>query len=288
MQTVLVTGANGQLGNELKKIAPQYPQFRFLFVSREELAIDDFDAVSKYFATHEIDHCINCAAYTAVDKAESEPQKAFLINADAVGNLATVCRENNTRFIHVSTDYVFDGTVNHPYKETDITNPIGVYGSSKLRGEELALQHDPSVIIIRTSWLYSSYGNNFVKAMLRLMKERDSVNVVNDQTGSPTYAADLAAGIIEIIANEKSLEKGGIYHYANSGAATWYEFALAIRQISGSSCSVNPIPTAQYPTAAKRPAYSVLNTSKIRETFNISIPDWKDSLTHCLAIIEKS
>ena len=281
-----MTGANGQLGNELKVIAPKFPDCRFLFVLKDELSITDSVAVLTYFTTHSIDYCINCAAYTAVDKAESEKEQAFLINADAVGNLALVCNENNVQLIHISTDYVFDGTATQPYKETDKTTPVSIYGQSKLKGEELAMQNCPSSIIIRTSWLYSSFKNNFVKTMLRLMNEKESINVVNDQYGCPTYAADLANAILQIINSDLSKENPGIYNYANAGTTTWFEFAVAIKELSKSSCSVNPIPTSQYPTAAKRPAYSVFNTSKIKETFKIVIPEWKDSLQNCLNLLK--
>lgn len=285
-QTILVTGANGQLGSEIKTIASEFPQYQFLFVTREELAIEDIDAVKKYFAGHHIDHCINSAAYTAVDKAEIEKSKAFLINAEAVGSLAAICRQHDVRLIHISTDYVFDGTAKQPYKETDKTCPVNTYGESKLKGEELALQNNPSTIIIRTAWVYSSFGNNFVKTMLRLMKEKESINVVNDQFGCPTYASDLAKAIMQIISSGKTKENPGIYHYCSTGITNWYEFALAIKDLSNSSCSVNPISTAQYPTAAKRPAYSVLDTTKIRQAFNISITHWKDSLQHCIKLLK--
>lgn len=281
-QTILVTGANGQLGSELRTIAVHFPQYHFLFVTRQGLAIDNPSSVVDYFAARSINYCINCAAYTAVDKAESEKEKAFLINATAAGNLAKICAAHHTQLIHISTDYVFDGSSSHPYKETDPTAPLGVYGASKLKGEELVLENDPAAIIIRTAWVYSSFGSNFVKTMLRLMKERESINVVNDQQGCPTYAADLAAAIMHIIASGKAKNNAGIYHYVNAGVITWYEFALAIKELSKSSCSVNPIGTNQYPTAAKRPAYSVLDTKKIRDTFDISIPDWKESLQACL------
>ena len=284
--TVLVTGANGQLGNELHVLAPRFTDCVFLFVSKVELNIADAAAIENYFTTHTIDYCINCAAYTAVDKAEVEKEQAFLINAEAVGTLATVCNKNNTQLIHISTDYVFDGNAKQPYSETDNTNPVSIYGQSKLKGEELAIQNSPSTIIIRTSWLYSSFKNNFVKTMLRLMKEKESINVVNDQLGCPTYAADLADAIIQIIKSGKSKENPGIYNYANAGTTTWFEFAVAIKELGNSSCRVNPIPTTQYPTPAKRPAYSVFNTSKIKETFNIVIPGWKDSLQNCLGLLK--
>ncbi|MEP7254940.1 MAG: dTDP-4-dehydrorhamnose reductase [Ferruginibacter sp.] len=286
IQTILVTGANGQLGSEIKNIAPGFSQYQFLFITKEELAIDDFNAIKKYFTEHDIDHCINCAAYTAVDKAETERDQAFLINGEATGNLAGVCKLHNAQLIHISTDYVFDGRAKQPYKETDETCPVSAYGESKLKGEELALQNNSSTIIIRTSWVYSSYKNNFVKTMLRLMKEKESINVVNDQYGCPTYAADIAAVIMKIISSGKSSEMPGIYNYTNAGITNWYEFALAIKNLSGSNCIVNPVSTAQYPTAAKRPQYSVLDTAKIKQTFDIVIPDWKDSLQNCLNLLK--
>lgn len=285
-QTILVTGANGQLGSEFRVIAQQHAAFNLLFVTREELSIEDEDAVQKYFTTHAINYCINCAAYTAVDKAETEKENAFLINAAAVANLAKACEQHSAQLIHISTDYVFDGTAIEPYKETDKTNPVSVYGQSKLQGEELALQDAPSTIIIRTAWVYSAFKNNFVKTMLRLMKEKESINVVSDQFGCPTYAADLAAAIMHIIVSGKSKENSGIYHYSNAGVTNWYEFAVAIKKLSGSSCIVNPINTAQYPTAATRPAYSVLDTTKIKEVFKLNIPNWEESLKKCVAMPE--
>ena len=286
LQTILVTGVNGQLGNELQVIAPEYAGFKFLFVTKEELPIENNEAVSNYFKAHNIDYCINCAAYTAVDKAEVEKENAFLINATAVGNLAEVCKVQNVQLIHISTDYVFDGTAKQRYKETDKTNPVSIYGKSKLKGEELALQNNPSTIIIRTSWLYASFKNNFVKTMLRLMKEKESINVVNDQYGCPTYAADLALAIMQIIVSNKSKQNRGIYHYTNAGTTNWYAFAVAIKKITGSNCAVNPITTAQYPTAAARPVYSVLDTTKITSTFAVAIPNWEKSLERCLELIK--
>ena len=284
--TILITGANGQLGKEFKALAALFPQYNFLFAGREELAIENTEAVQKYFTEHSINFCVNCAAYTAVDKAETEKEAAFLINASAVGNLAAVCATFNTQFIHISTDYVFDGTAQQPYKETDITNPVGIYGQSKLKGEELALQNNPSAILIRTSWVFSSFGNNFVKTMLRLMKERESINVVDDQLGCPTYAADLATSIMEIIKKYSILNvQGSIFNYCNEGVINWYQFALAIKELSGSTCVVNPIPSSQYPTAAKRPQYSVLDTGLIKNTFGITIPEWKVSLGKCLGLM---
>lgn len=286
MPTILITGANGQLGNEMKVVATSYTNYNFLFVTRDELPIDDFAAVSAYFSSNDIDVCVNCAAYTAVDKAETEVDKAYLINADAVGNLAAACKEHAVKFIHISTDYVFDGTNTSPIKESQPTNPIGVYGASKLKGEQLALQNNPNAIIIRTSWVYSSFGNNFVKTMLRLMKERESINVVSDQFGSPTYAADLAEAIMKILASNVQLPASNIYNYSNTGVINWYQFASAIKVLSGSACVVNPIPSSQYPTPAKRPLYSVMDTSKIQQTFNITIPQWEESLKKCLALLK--
>lgn len=284
-KNILVTGADGQLGRELQAIAPSYSNYRFLFTDKTQLAIEDTSAVKKYFSFQQIDHCINCAAYTAVDNAETEKEKAFLINGVATGELAKVCQQYNTQLIHISTDYVFDGTAVTPYKESDPTSPVNSYGESKLMGEQLAMQNDPSTIIIRTSWMYSAYGNNFVKTMLRLMKEKESINVVNDQYGCPTYAADLAAAIMVIIDNldsRQAAKQQGVFNYCNSGPINWFEFANAIKELSGSNCIVNPVPTLQYPTAAKRPQYTVLDTKKIRDTFNVSIPDWKLSLEKCL------
>jgi dTDP-4-dehydrorhamnose reductase len=288
IQTILVTGADGQLGKEFQALAQNYPNHQFLFATKEKLSIDDPDALSIYFNGHSIEYCINCAAYTAVDKAESEAEQAFLINAEATANLAKICLEHEVKFIHISTDYVFDGSDSEPYKETDPGNTLNVYGESKLKGEELALKYNPTSIIVRTSWLYSSYKNNFVKTMLRLMSEKESINVVNDQFGSPTYAADLASAIMKMIRTTTRRKKQGIYHYANAGVTSWYEFALLIKQLSGSNCEIRPIPTTEYPTAAKRPMYTVLDTTKIRETFKIDIPAWQDSLKVCLEQIKNA
>jgi dTDP-4-dehydrorhamnose reductase len=283
---ILVTGANGQLANEIKIIAAHYPQYEFFFTTKEELAIENTKAVKSFFEKNGIDYCINCAAYTAVDKAESEKEKAFLINADAVGSLANICNIHQVKLIHISTDYVYDGSSNIPLKEENKTSPINIYGTSKLKGEELALEKNPSATIIRTSWVYSSFGNNFVKTMLRLFKEKNEINVVADQYGSPTYAADLAATImkcVEKIQQEKQLS--GIFNYCNEGIITWFEFAEEIKSLINSSCIINPIPTSSYQTAAKRPQYSVLDTSKIKQTLQTSIPDWKESLEKCMEVL---
>ncbi|GAB2833896.1 SDR family oxidoreductase [Ferruginibacter profundus] len=286
-KTILITGANGQLGKEFQVLATLYPQYHFLFVGRDVLAIEDFEAVKKYFAKNNIGYCINCAAYTAVDKAETESDAAFLVNATAVGNLAAVCATHNTQLIHISTDYVFDGTGKHPYKETDVTNPVSVYGASKLQGEQLALQNNPSAIIIRTSWVFSSFGNNFVKTMLRLMKEKESINVVADQWGCPTYAADLATVIMSII-DKHSLSgiPSQVFNYCNNGVINWHQFAVAIKEFTGSTCIVTPIPSSQYPTPVKRPLYSALDTDLIKKTFGIAIPGWKESLKKCLKLTQ--
>ena len=278
---ILVTGANGQLGRELQAIALVFPQFDFSFHDRNTLNIDDPAKVTATIALEQPAWCINCAAYTAVDKAETEKDKAFHINATAVGKLAAACRDTGTRLIHISTDYVFDGLSATALKEGDPTGPISVYGASKLEGEHQALQHYPEgTVIIRTSWVYSEFGNNFVRTMLRLMKERPSINVVSDQVGSPTYAADLASAILQIVTAPSFVP--GIYHYSNEGEISWYEFALAIRELTGSSCEVNPIPTAQYPTPARRPPYSLLDKGRIKAVYGMAIPGWRQSLITCL------
>jgi dTDP-4-dehydrorhamnose reductase len=278
---ILVTGANGQLGRELQTLAPAFPQLEFLFFDRATLSIADPDAINTFFARERPAYCINCAAYTAVDKAETEKESAFLINGDAVGYLAAASHDNDTRLIHISTDYVFDGNSAIPLKEGDPTGPVNVYGASKLEGERQALQNHPDgTLIIRTAWVYSEFGNNFVRTMIRLMKERPSINVVSDQVGSPTYAADLAAAILHIISAPSFIP--GIYNYSNEGRISWYEFALAIRDLIGSTCEVHPIPTTQYPTPAKRPRFSLLDKGLIRATYHLAIPEWQPSLAKCI------
>jgi dTDP-4-dehydrorhamnose reductase len=295
-QKILVTGANGQLGKELQQLSPSFPHpiaigYEFIFLTREKLAINEFESVKDSFKVYNPDYCINCAAYTAVDKAESEKDLAFMINGEAVGVLAAVCKEHNCRFIHISTDYVFNGQANAPYKEDSAVDPQSVYGASKLEGEKLALQFNPDSIIIRTSWVYSEFGKNFVKTMLRLMNEKEEVNVVNDQIGSPTYAADLAAAALQIITHlpgrdNTGLVSTGIYHFSNQGTISWYDFALAIKDLSGSKCKINPISTSQYPTPVKRPANSVFDKTKIQQTFGIALKDWKQSLETCIRKIK--
>lgn len=279
---ILVTGANGQVGMSLRTLSAVYPAFDFVFLTKDELPIHRFELVSQYFDVVKPAYCINAAAYTAVDKAETDKEAAFLVNGDAVGVLASACAKYGTKFIHISTDYVFDGTSPEPYKEDTRTNPVNAYGVSKLRGEALCLFYNPDAVIIRTAWVYSEHGNNFVKTMLRLMKERPAINVVSDQVGAPTYAEDLAKAMLSIVSAEGTGWAPGIYHYSNQGRISWYDFAVAIKELSGSTCAVNPIPTAQYPTPAKRPSFSLLDTHKIQATYQLTIPEWKDSLQRCL------
>ena len=287
LPTILVTGANGQLAHEIRELSSKFPAFKFLFTSREELPIEDKIRVESFFQDQSVHYCINCAAYTAVDKAEAEKEKAFLINAEAVGNLATICKNHEAKFIHISTDYVYDGIKGVPLKEIDAVGPINIYGTSKLKGEELGLENNPSSIVIRTSWVYSSFGANFVKTMLRLFQEKEELNIVSDQVGSPTYAADLAEVIMQFVQKMESGQSfSGIYNYSNSGITNWYEFALAIKELSKSNCKIFPISSSDYVTPAKRPLYSVMDTSKVKETLEIHIPFWKDSLKKCLAKLD--
>lgn len=285
MKKILVTGANGQLGKELRDIAQRYPAFEFLFLSREDMPIHHFELVRRFFSQFKPDFCINCAAYTAVDRAEAEKDLAHLINAEAVGVLSSVAAAAGCRFIHISTDYVYPGNATIPYMETDEVKPSSVYGKTKLEGEQAALQNDSMALIIRTSWVYSVYGNNFVKTMMRLMKEKTSINVVDDQIGSPTYAADLAECIMKIISYPDW--NPGIYNFSNQGTVSWFEFAEEIKRILGSDCVVNPIPTSEYPTPAKRPSFSVMNKDKICSTFNIQLKPWKESLQQCMLLLKQ-
>ena len=288
---ILVTGGNGQLGKELREFSSLHTGLDFVFLSREDLPIEQFELVRNYFNTLKPAYCINCAAYTAVDKAESEEDLAFLINGEAVGVLGAVCKEHNTKFVHVSTDYVFNGEATYPYTENFPTDPINVYGASKLEGEKQAMELNPDSIIIRTSWLYSSFGKNFVKTMMKLMNEKDEIKVINDQLGSPTNAEDLAETIFNVIANchlQVYNWEPGIYNFSNKGIVTWYDFAKAIKEIINSPCSIKPISTAEYPTPAKRPAYSVLDKTKIQKTFGVQLKDWKKSLAICIEKIENT
>jgi len=279
---ILVTGAKGQLGNELKIMGEEYPEFTFTFTDVEELDITDMAAVTEFFDTLHPDVAINCAAYTAVDKAEQEPDLAFKINSLAVKNLSDACREFNCLLLHISSDYVFNGKSYRPYIETDAPDPVSVYAKSKYSGEQQMLNLCQNGIILRTSWLYSSFGNNFVKTILRHSKERKVLKVVFDQVGCPTYAKDLAKAILNIIPNFYDHRGVEIFHYANEGVASWYDFAKAIIEFAEISSTIDPIETKDYPLPASRPFYSVLNKSKIKEQFNLEIPYWKDSLKECL------
>ena len=278
--TILVTGANGQVGRELREIATFYPDYNFIFLSKEDLPIHHHDKVEDFFRQHTPQYCINCAAYTAVDKAETEKELAFQVNGESAGVLAAACQQFSTGFIHISTDYVFNGKATVPYLEDDVVDPVNTYGASKLLGEQLAARNNPASIIIRTSWVYSEFGNNFVKTMMRLMKERESINVVNDQSGSPTYAADLAKAMLDIIHSGKWVP--GVFNYSNEGIITWHEFAQAIGQSISSTCVVNPIPSASYPTPARRPDFSGLDKNKIKSCYNAYISGWRSSMEVCV------
>jgi dTDP-4-dehydrorhamnose reductase len=278
---ILVTGANGQLGRSLRDISASHPAMEFVFLSREDMPIHHYEGMRTVFSAVRPDVLVNCAAYTAVDRAESEKDLAMLVNAEAPGVLAAICRESGCRFIHISTDYVFDGKGHSPYREEDPTAPASVYGISKREGETKTLEANPDSIVIRTSWVYSEHGKNFVKTMMRLMREHERVGVVNDQHGSPTYARNLAECILHIVESGRWLP--GIYHYSNEGDITWYDFAVAIRDIIGSDCIVDSITTEQYPTPAPRPAYSALSKEKIRQAYGIKSIPWRVSLENCIA-----
>ena len=282
LPTILVTGANGQLGQEFRKLASSKTGFQWLFATRGELPVEDSALVTAYFNTHSFDYCINCAAYTAVDKAEDEKDAAFLVNARGAGLLAEACKLHDRYFISISTDYVFDGNSKEAYKEDDPTGPLNIYGASKLKGEEFIMQANPESIIIRTSWLYATAGNNFVNTMLRLMKEKKDISVVDDQKGSPTFAGDLANAILTIISSGKWVP--GIFHFCNKGITSWFGFAEEIRKIAGVSSKLIPITTEEYPRPAKRPKNSVLSTERIERVYNMSIPGWKESLGKMLAM----
>ncbi len=279
---ILVTGSKGQLGNEIREIAPLFPQHHFLFTDVEELDITDEDAVLQMFADTKPDFLVNCAAYTAVDKAETDHETAFRINAKAPGILAGACKKTGCILIHISTDYVFDGKTWSPISEGATTNPVSVYAQSKFEGEENIRANASKALIIRTSWLYSAFGNNFVKTIIKYGTERGKLNVVYDQTGTPTYAHDLAAAILQIIPSLDQLKGTEIFHYSNEGVCSWYDFAKAIVRHTGITCLISPIETKDYPLPAVRPCYSVLNKEKIRNRFSIEIPYWEDSLLKCL------
>jgi dTDP-4-dehydrorhamnose reductase len=288
MAIILITGAKGQLGSELKEVSKKFYGYDFIFTDIDSLDITSLEKISEFIKKSKPDWIINCAAYTLVDKAEVEPDRALLINGTAVKNITEAIRGSECRFIHVSSDYVYDGSSNVPYNENIPENPLSAYGRSKLAGEKYALLHNGSMII-RTAWLYSSFGNNFVKTILRNAAEKESLKVVFDQTGTPTYAADLAEAIMNIISGvirNQIAMNSGIYNYSNEGVCSWYDFAREIIKESGLMCQVLPVLTKDYPQAAKRPVYSVLDKSKIKENYGLSIPHWRDSLIKCLKLLK--
>jgi dTDP-4-dehydrorhamnose reductase len=291
IKTILVTGSSGQLGQSLKAIAKNHPDVDFTFAARTDLDLSSEHTIDDYFQQDHFDLIINCAAYTAVDKAEAEPQLANQINHLAVKQLADIAKHQNTKLIHISTDYVFNGQQYRPYIESDDVAPQSVYGDSKLKGEQALITALPSNgFIIRASWVYSEYGTNFVKTMLRLGQERDSLNVIFDQVGTPTYAHDLAAAIMTIVVSEIFNQQHvptELYHYSNEGVCSWYDFAKTIFELSDIDCNVSPIETKDYPTPATRPHYSLLNKAKIKQQYAMTIPYWKDSLKQCLINISK-
>ena len=283
MHKILITGANGQLGWELGQLAAAYPAFEFVLVDRSQLDLSFPETFEKIIQTIAPDCIVNTAAYTAVDKSETEKELSYTVNATAVQALASICKNLAIPFITYSTDYVFDGEATQPYTISTKVDPVNFYGSTKAAGEKMAMEANEDTIIFRTSWVFSSHGNNFVKTMMRLMKERAQLNIVADQNGRPTYAKDLAIAtmkMIEAMNVGKSIR--GVYHYANQGETTWYDFAAKIKAIAGLSCDLQPIETKDFPTPAKRPAYSVLDTSKIEEDLAIDIRHWEDALKDCI------
>ena len=279
MRNILITGANGQLGNCLRDLASEYQEkYRFFYTDVEELDITEEEAIDKYIVENQISIIINAAAYTAVDKAEDDEANAYRINCEAVANLANAAKKHGLFLIHVSTDYVFPGDACTPYVETDPTGPLSVYGSTKLAGEQAIQESGCRAVIIRTSWLYSEYGNNFVKTMLRLGAERESLRVVCDQIGGPTYAGDLAKAIFGMLDHQPEDGRVEIYHFANEGVCSWFDFAKAIMELGGLGCRVEAIPSSDYPAKAHRPAFSVFNLGKIKSTLGVDIPYWRESL----------
>ena len=288
---ILITGSNGQLGSEIRGLSLSYKLDNFVFKDLPDLDICNFNLLQSFITKNNINAVINCAAYTAVDKAEEDAEIAEQVNSIGVSNLVNALTKVNGKLIHISTDYVFDGDHFLPYKESDPVNPIGVYGSTKRAGELAVINSNIDSIVIRTSWLYSSYGNNFVKTMLRLGNENENLRVIFDQVGTPTYARDLAKTCLEILTGVNSVKiskDGNLYHYSNEGVASWYDFAISIMELGVENCKVKPIQTKDYPTLAKRPQYSVLNKSKIKTAFKIEIPYWRDSLKDCIEKINIS
>ncbi len=284
---ILVTGANGQLGRELRTVLDRDFPGQAIYTDIEELDLTDEPAVKRFVEANDISHIVNCAAYTAVDRAEEDKALCYKINVEAVRNIANAAFETGAKVVHISTDYVFDGRAYRPYNEADKVNPVSQYGTTKRQGETALIALAPDSIIIRTAWLYSPHGKNFVKTMLRLGAEQNEIRVVADQIGSPTYAGDLAEAVGKVLQSHQWVP--GIYHFTNSGVASWYDFTQAILHLAGiKSCAVKPIPTEDYPTAATRPFYSVLNTSKIRATYNVETPYWVDSLAKCIERIKEN
>ena len=286
MNTILITGSHGQLGNEMQQAAARFPAFNFLYTDVEDLDICDKAALTTFVKANKVNMIVNCAAYTAVDKAEDDVALCYKINSDAVRNIGEVASENNLKVVHVSTDYVFDGTNNLPYYEDQPVCPATVYGKSKLAGEQALLETCKQAVILRTAWLYSSFGNNFVKTMMKLGTDRDSLNVIFDQVGTPTYAADLADAILKVLSHETFVP--GIYHFSDEGVCSWYDFTKTIHRIAGITCNVQPIETKDYPARTPRPHYSVLNKAKIKSTYGIVIPHWEESLVRCIDILQQT
>lgn len=287
MKTLLITGSKGQLGNEMQIAAKNYPEFKFIFTDVEELDICNKTALQYFVAENGVDFIVNCAAYTAVDKAEDDAELCYKINRDAVRNIAEVAGENGLKVVHISTDYVFDGTNHIPYTENDAVCPATIYGKSKLEGENILQQIiSRQAIIIRTSWLYSSFGNNFVKTMLKLGREREKLTVIFDQIGTPTYAAELANVILKVISHKDFVE--GIYHFSNEGVCSWYDFTKSIHRLANIQCDVQPIESKDYPTRTPRPNYSVLNKAKIKLVYGLTIPHWEESLVKCIGILNQT
>ncbi len=278
MQKVLVTGSNGQLGSEFKFLADRYSNLEFIFTDSTSLNIVNKAEIEKFFAGNKIDFCINCAAYTAVDKAETERELCYTINTEAVSNIALECAKQGSTLIHFSTDYVFNGQNYKPYTEEDLADPINYYGQTKLEGEQKALENNQKTLVFRTSWVHSSFGKNFVKTITKLASERDELNIIFDQIGTPTYARDLAENILEIISKQDLDGKYGIYNFSNEGVTSWYDFAKVIAKQAGLGCKINPIESKDYPTAAKRPFYSVLNKAKFKQNFGLEIGYWKEKV----------
>ena len=286
MTTILITGSNGQLGNEMQQAAVRFPDFNYIYTDVAELDICDKGALDAFVKANNVNVIVNCAAYTAVDKAEDDVELCYKINRDAVRNIAEVATENKVKVVHVSTDYVFDGTNYLPYTEDMPVCPATVYGKSKLEGEQALLENCKESVILRTAWLYSSFGNNFVKTMMKLGTERDSLGVIFDQVGTPTYAADLADAIMQLISSETFVP--GIYHFSDEGVCSWYDFTKTIHRMANITCDVKPIETKDYPARTPRPHFSVLNKGKIKSTYGISIPHWEVSLEKCIGLLHNS